>query len=235
MIGFTVYLFQASLFCSDIRAAGMQDDVNQAATILERFQDLPEKAIPAAVFKNAKGLAILTVMKAGFIVSGRGGKGIIIARTEKGWSGPSAIGTGGAGFGFQIGAQVSELVIVLNTDEAVKAFSRQGNVAFGTDLSVAAGPIGRNVEAGVLPLAAVYTYSCSQGLFAGISLEGMVIASRDGANAEYYGREVQSSEILSGNVKPPEGAQNLLKVLRTGDKGSDSKRAENDAKRLSKK
>ena len=177
------------------------------------FQDIPEKSIPPAVLKDAKGLAILTVMKAGFIFSGRIGKGIVVARTENAWSGPSAIGTGGAGFGFQIGAQVTEFVIILNTNEAVKAFSRGGNLALGTDLSVAAGPIGRSVGADVLPLAAVYTYSRSQGLFAGISLEGTVLATRNDTNAEYYGRKVKPHEILSGVVKPPKGAQNLLKVL----------------------
>ena len=208
-----VYVFHASLSCSDIHAAGMQDDVDQAITILERFQEIPEKSIPPAVFKNAKGLSILTVIKAGFIFSGRGGKGIVVARTENGWSGPSAIGTGGAGFGFQVGAQASEFVIILNTNEAVKAFSRGGNLALGTELSVAAGPIGRSVGADVLPFAAVYTYSRSQGLFAGISLEGTVIATRNDTNAEYYGRQVKPHEILSGTVKSPKGAQNLLKVL----------------------
>jgi lipid-binding SYLF domain-containing protein len=72
--------------------------------------------------RDAKGLAILTVTKGGFIFSGRGGTGIVVARTEKGWSGPSAIGTGGIGFGFQAGVQISELVIVLNTPAAVEAF-----------------------------------------------------------------------------------------------------------------
>ena len=208
-----VYVFHASLSCSDIHAAGMQDDVDQAITILERFQEIPEKSIPPAVFKNAKGLSILTVIKAGFIFSGRGGKGIVVARTENGWSGPSAIGTGGAGFGFQVGAQASEFVIILNTNEAVKAFSRGGNLALGTELSVAAGPIGRSVGADVLPFAAVYTYSRSQGLFAGISLEGTVIATRNDTNAEYYGRQVKPHEILSGTVQAPKGTQNLMKVL----------------------
>ena len=78
--------------------------------------------------------------------SGRGGTGIVVARTEKGWSGPSAIGTGGIGFGFQAGVQVSELVIVLNTPEAVNAFSKGGNVTLGGALSVAAGPVGRDAE-----------------------------------------------------------------------------------------
>jgi SH3 domain-containing YSC84-like protein 1 len=193
--------------------ASMQDDVDQAVTIIERFQEIPEKAIPRAVLREAKGLAILTVTKAGFIVTGRGGTGIVVARTEKGWSGPSAIGTGGVGFGFQAGAQVSELVIILNTPEAVNAFSKGGNVTLGGSLSVAAGPIGRDAEASLTLAAAIYTYSRSQGLFAGVSLEGTVIATRDEANAEYYGKPVEAKDILSGKVEPPAGAQKLRQVL----------------------
>jgi lipid-binding SYLF domain-containing protein len=191
----------------------MQNDVDQAVTIIERFQDIPEQSIPGAVLRDAKGLAILTVIKAGFVISGRGGTGVVIARTKDGWSGPSAIGTGGAGFGFQIGAQVTEFVIVLNTDEAVRAFSRGGNVALGADVSVAAGPVGRTAAAQVTPVAAVYTYSRSQGLFAGVSLEGTVIATRNDTNAAYYGRRVAPKDILDGRVKAPRGARKLQKVL----------------------
>ena len=114
--------------------ANYQDDVDQAVAIIESFQKIPEKAIPTAVLRNARGLAILTVTKAGFVVSGRGGKGIVIARTGKGWSGPSAIGTGGVGFGFQAGAQVSEIVIILNTPAAVEAFTKDGDVTLGWTL-----------------------------------------------------------------------------------------------------
>jgi len=193
--------------------ASMQGDVDQAATIIERFQAVPEKAIPQAVLKDARGLGIMTVIKAGFGFSGRGGKGVVVARTSNGWSGPSAIGTGGAGFGFQIGAEVTEFVFILNTDAAVQAFSRDVNVSLGGDISVAAGPIGRNAEAGIMPLAAIYTYSRSQGLFAGVSLEGTVIGTRNDANAEYYGRRVTTEEILSGKVPPPSGAMRLVQVL----------------------
>ncbi len=202
-----------ALSASSLCSAEMQGDVDQAVAILQRFQEIPEKSIPPAVLKGAKGLALLTVTKAGFIVSARGGTGVVVARTGKGWSGPSAIGTGGAGFGFQIGAQVSELVIVLNTPDAVRAFSQGGNVSLGADLSVTAGPVGRNVAAGVLPTAAVYTYSRSQGLFAGVSLEGTILVSRDDTNREYYGRSITPSEILSGKAKVPKGAQGLLKAL----------------------
>ncbi|MBI3782764.1 MAG: hypothetical protein HY270_05110 [Deltaproteobacteria bacterium] len=194
-------------------ADGLQDDVDQAVSILQRFQEMPEKAIPPAILKDAKGLAILTVAKAGFIVSARGGKGLVIARTKNGWSGPSAIGTGGAGFGFQIGAEVSEFVIVLNTPAAVKAFSKGGNVSLGGDLSVAAGPVGRNVGADVTLQAAVYSYSRTQGLFAGVSLEGTVIAERTSANTEYYGQKVKPADIFNGKVAAPRGAKKLLDVL----------------------
>lgn len=193
--------------------AAMQEDVDQAVTIIERFQEIPEQAIPTSVMKNAKGLAIMTVTKGGFIFSGRGGTGIVVARTDKGWSGPSAIGTGGVGFGFQAGVQVSELVILLNTPEAVNAFSKEGNVTLGGALSVAAGPVGRDAEGSLTLGAAMYTYSRSQGLFAGVSLEGTVIGTRKETNAEYYGKPVEASEILSGKVPPPAGAKKLLQVL----------------------
>jgi SH3 domain-containing YSC84-like protein 1 len=193
--------------------AAMQEDVDQAVTIIERFQQIPEQAIPAAVMKNAKGLAIMTVTKGGFIFSGRGGTGIVVARTDKGWSGPSAIGTGGIGFGFQAGVQISELVILLNTPEAVNAFSKGGNVTLGGALSVAAGPVGRDAEGSLTLGAAMYTYSRSQGLFAGVSLEGTVIGTRSETNAAYYGKPVEASEILAGKVPPPAGAKKLLEVL----------------------
>jgi SH3 domain-containing YSC84-like protein 1 len=193
--------------------ASMQGDVDQAATIIERFQAVPEQAIPQAVLKDAKGLAIMTVIKAGFGISGRGGTGVVVARTRSGWSGPSAIGTGGAGFGFQIGAQVTEFVMILNTDAAVQAFSRDVNITLGGDISVAAGPIGRHAEVAITPVAAVYTYSRSQGVFAGISLEGTIIGARNDTNAEYYGRRVTPEEILSGKIPPPSGATRLVQVL----------------------
>jgi lipid-binding SYLF domain-containing protein len=193
--------------------ATVQEDIDQAVVIVERFQEIPEKAIPTAVLREARGLAILTVTKAGFIVSGRGGTGIVVARTGKGWSGPSAIGTGGVGFGFQAGAQISEIIIILNTPAAVEAFSKGGNVTLGGNLSVAAGPLGRDAETRVGLKSVMYSYSRSQGLFAGVSVEGTVVATRDDANKEYYGKTVQPRNILTGKVSPPAGAQKLIRAL----------------------
>ncbi len=193
--------------------ADMQEDVDQAVSIIERFGEISENAIPPTVMRDAKGLAILNVTKAGFIVSGRGGTGVVVARTETGWSGPSAIGTGGVGVGFQAGVQVTEYVIILNTPEAVNAFSKGSNITLGANLSAAVGPIGRSAEAGVAVQAAMYTYSRSQGIFAGVSLEGTVIATRYEENEKYYAKPVFPADILAGNVKPPAGAQKLLDVL----------------------
>lgn len=193
--------------------ANYQDDVDQAVSIIESFENIPERAIPTAVLRQARGLAIFTVTKAGFIVSGRGGKGIVVARTENGWSGPSAIGTGGMGFGFQAGAQVSEVVIVLNTPAAVEAFSQQGNFTLGGNLSITAGPIGRDAEARVGLQSVMYSYSRSQGLFGGLTVEGTVIATRNEDNAAYYGKPVSAKEILAGRATPPAGALKLRQIL----------------------
>jgi lipid-binding SYLF domain-containing protein len=203
----------ALVFAAPGHAAGLQDDVDQAAVTIQRFLEMPETSIPEAVMHQAKGLAILTVVKAGFGVSAQGGKGIVVARTGSGWSGPSAIATGGGGFGLQIGAAVTEFVIVLNTPAAVVAFEHGGNVTIGADLSVVAGPVGRDLAAGVLPTAAIYTYSLSQGLFAGMSLQGAVVIARNDANETYYGKAVTPTEILSGRVPPPPGATKLIEVL----------------------
>jgi SH3 domain-containing YSC84-like protein 1 len=191
----------------------MQADVDQAVAIIDRFQAIPERGIPPAVLRAARGVAILTVTKAGFIGSVRGGSGVVVARVGNGWSGPSAIGTGGLGVGFQAGAEVSEFVIILNTPAAVDAFAKGGNVTLGGNLSVAAGPVGRSAEAGVALNAAMYSYSRSQGLFAGVSLEGTGIGTRDEVNADYYGTRVDARDILAGKVRPPAGADRLLAVL----------------------
>jgi lipid-binding SYLF domain-containing protein len=194
-------------------AATEQQVVDDSAKIVRQFRNMPESAIPPRVLRNARGLAIMRVVKVGFGFSGKGGQGVVVARTADGWSGPSFIGTGGAGFGLQIGAQMTEFIFVLNTDAAVRAFSYDSNVTLGADLSVAAGPVGRNLQAGVAPRAAIYTYSRSQGLFAGVTLEGAVIATQKTANERFYGQRVRALTILRGDVTPPPGAEALRAAL----------------------
>ncbi|MEP6937124.1 MAG: lipid-binding SYLF domain-containing protein [Chthoniobacterales bacterium] len=206
-------LLISSLSLFSVRAATEQEVVNQSAAILRHFRSMPESGIPAAVLNDARGLAIMTVVKVGFGFSGKGGQGVVVARTTRGWSGPSFVGIGGAGWGLQLGAQLTEFVFVLNSDAALRAFSRDDNVTLGADVSAAAGPVGRDLQAGVTPQAAIYTYSRSKGLFAGASLEGAVIATQKTANARYYGHTVHAREILRGDVSAPSGAGALRAAL----------------------
>ncbi len=195
-------------------SATEQETVDRCAVIIGEFRHMPEKGIPGDILRNAKGIAIISVVKAGFIFSGKIGRGVVLARTEEGWTGPSFIATGGAGWGFQIGAQVTDYVFVLNDTAAVRAFSRGGNITLGGDLSIAAGPMGRTAEASVTRAAAIYSYSLSKGLFAGISLEGAIIATQSGANARYYGEPIKARQILFGDVPAPPGARALHNALR---------------------
>src|SRR5256714_7822970 len=129
------------------RAATEQEVVNQSASILRQFKRMPERGIPRSILRNARGLAILTVVKIGFGLSGKGGQGVVVARTGNGWSGPSFLGTGGAGWGPQIGAQITEYVFVLNTNRAVRAFSRDGDFTLGAGASAAGRPACRQAGA----------------------------------------------------------------------------------------
>ncbi|MBW0510299.1 hypothetical protein O181_050014 [Austropuccinia psidii MF-1] len=180
--------------------------------------------IPSHVLKSAYGFAIFSVLKAGFVMSLRAGTGIVIARLSTGhWSAPSAIGIGGMGFGGQIGAEVAEFILVLNSKAALRQFMSAGSITLGGNASVALGPIGRNAEgSGSLnskgKLAAMYSYSKTKGAFAGISLEGSLIFERQDCNTKTYGNHVTSTQILSGQIDPPPWANELLETLsiRTG-------------------
>ncbi len=206
-------LFLSSLAFSGARAATEQELVDQSAEILRAVWQIPENQIPPRIMSNARGLAIIRVLKIGFGVSGKGGQGVLVARTAQGWSGPSFIGLGGAGWGVLVGAELTDFIFVLNNDAAVRAFSRDGNIKLGADLSAAAGPVGRDLQGAVMSTAAVYTYSRSKGLFAGVSLEGAIIATQKTANERYYGQSIGARSILAGDVPPPPGAQRLVEIL----------------------
>lgn len=205
----------ATLYFSSLSLqATEQETVDHCARIIRDFRQMPETSIPQHVLHHSKGLAIITVLKAGFVFSAKAGHGVVVARTASGgWSGPSFIGQGGAGWGLQIGAEATDFIFVLNTDAAVRAFAKGGNVTLGADASVAAGPVGRDMHAAVTPTAAIYTYSRSKGLFAGAALEGAVFGAQSHENARYYRRRVLAREILLGHVRPPGGAAHLTSAL----------------------
>ncbi|KAI5960534.1 hypothetical protein KGF57_001930 [Candida theae] len=178
----------------------------------------PDQIIPPRILKNAKGLAVITVLKAGFLFSGRAGSGVIVARLPDGsWSPPSAIVTAGAGAGGMIGAELTDFVFVLNTKAAVDTFAQLGSVTLGTNVSVAAGPLGRSAEAAgtasLSSVSAVFAYSKTKGLYAGISLEGSVLMERREANRKFYGNNCKARNILAGQVDTPPACDSLMRVL----------------------
>ncbi|XP_033836117.1 SH3 domain-containing YSC84-like protein 1 isoform X2 [Periophthalmus magnuspinnatus] len=201
--------------------SNLKSEAKKAAKILREFTEIsnrngPDKLIPPHVIAKAEGLAIISVIKAGFMITARGGSGIVIARlADRRWSAPSAIGIAGLGGGFEIGVEVSDLVIILNQRSAVEAFSKGGNLTLGGNCTVAVGPMGRNVEADVAlrSPAAVFTYCRSRGLFAGISLEGSGLIERKETNRKFYGREIRASAILNGDVEPPSECYDLYHIL----------------------
>lgn len=177
-----------------------------------------DEIIPHDVLLNAKGLAVITVLKAGFLFSGRAGSGVVVARLPDGsWSAPSAIVTAGAGVGGQVGAELTDFVFILNTEAAVESFAQYGSVTLGGNVSVAAGPLGRNAEvagnASAKNVAAIFSYSKTKGLFAGVSLEGSAIVERREANRKFYGDMCKARYILSGRVAPPPACEPLMRIL----------------------
>ncbi|EGG04592.1 uncharacterized protein MELLADRAFT_72327 [Melampsora larici-populina 98AG31] len=209
----------------------LEAECERAAKILQSFLADPENpesalnSIPKAVLQNAQGLAIFTILKLGFVWSGKAGSGVVLSRLADGsWSAPSCIATGGVGFGLQIGADFSEFVVVLNSEEAVRAFATTGNLTIGGNLSAAVGPIGTGaaVNASLLHPAPLFTYSKNKGLFAGISLEGTALIERKDTNEAFYGQRIPSLDILLGKVPPPEAASDLYDVIETAEQVDES-------------
>ncbi|KAF2271545.1 DUF500-domain-containing protein [Westerdykella ornata] len=203
--------------------SSMRSECIKTGKILASFIDPrqafgPDKVIPPHILANAKGLAILTVFKAGFLGTARFGSGVVVARLPDGsWSAPSAIGTIGGGFGGQIGFELTDFVFILNDSSAVKTFAQAGSLTLGGNVSIAAGPVGRNAEAAgaasLKSVAGIFSYSKTKGLFAGVSLEGSGIIERRDANEKLYGRRWTARELLSGAVPVPPAAEPLMRVL----------------------
>jgi len=197
-------------------------EADKCAKILETFLADPSNpesalnAIPKAVLQRARGLAVFQILKAGFVFSGKAGSGLVIARLPTGeWSAPSCIGTAGIGWGLQIGADITDFVVVLNNEGAVKAFSQGGNVTVGGNVSATAGPIGTGagVESSLANPTPMFSYSKSKGLFAGLSLDGTILIERKDANREFYGLPISARDILEGRVPPPDAASRMYEII----------------------
>ena len=199
--------------------ADIKDEIEQSDKAAKAFDEImgaPDKAIPKGILDGAQCVAVFpTVVKAAFGVGGQGGRGVASCRTRTGWSAPAYFNLGGGSFGFQIGAEATDMVMLFMTNDGVDSLLRS-NFELGADASVAAGPVGRQAGASTdLRLnAQILTYSRSRGLFAGVALKGAVIKPSADDMRDVYGTGVTAKEVLKdGKVTVPAAVAAYPKAL----------------------
>lgn len=207
------------LFSLPANAASKQDlRVAEATDVIDQLLRIPERSIPPALLSRAYAIAVIPDMvKVGFGIGARRGKGIIvIRRNDNSWSNPAFITMTGGSIGWQIGAQSSDIVLVFKSRKGLDDI-QNGKLTFGANASIAAGPVGRHTEIAtdIRFEVEVYSYSRSRGLFAGIALEGASLTMDRRSNAAYYGSSSMTPEMIfasSGNAAPT-SANNFVQVL----------------------
>jgi lipid-binding SYLF domain-containing protein len=178
---------------ASLRAASRDVGIlEESAEVLEALAGTAPRAVPAALLRDAQGLAIIPgLIKAGFVIGGRHGRGVLLTRTpDGGWGRPEFITLSGGSIGWQVGVQSTDVVLVFKTHRGLDRI-RTGKLTLGADIAVAAGPVGRQAEAGTDALleAEIYSYSRTRGLFAGLSLEGGALLLDSATTATYYRHE----------------------------------------------
>ncbi|MBL8167792.1 MAG: lipid-binding SYLF domain-containing protein [Acidobacteria bacterium] len=189
-------------------AKDSDDAASQAAKAAKVFNEImgtPDKAIPSTVLDKAVCVAVFPqVIKAGFVIGGRGGRGVASCRTRAGWSAPAYFNMKGGSFGLQIGAQATDFVLLFMNDNGMTSLLKN-KFEMGGDASVAAGPVGREAGASTdLQLnAQILSYSRSKGLFAGLELKGTVISLDESDMKGAYGEGVAAEAVLKGQKAAP--------------------------------
>lgn len=216
LLGLVVALGSFALAADDqAKESKASDRVQSAADVLNEIQSAPDSGIPQEILGKAECVAVVpSMLKGGFIVGAKYGRGLASCRTPKGWSAPAFFTVEGGSFGFQIGGQAVDLVmLIMNQNGMQHLLSSQ--FALGADASVAAGPVGRHAEGNTdwKMRSEVLTYSRARGVFAGVSLNGAVVKQDKDSTREFYGHMVTSKASLTGEVDPPAAANSFLTTL----------------------
>src|SRR6266436_1172287 len=189
--------------------------VKSASTILEEIQTAPDTGIPDQVMGSAQCVAVVpSMLKAGFIVGGRYGRGVASCRTAKGWSDPAFFTIEGGSFGLQIGAQAVDLIMLIMNQRGMENLL-SSQFKLGADASVAAGPVGRHAAADTdwKMRAQILSYSRARGAFAGLELAGASVRQDKDSTREFYGRMVPFKTSLQGTIDAPDTAYPFLSSL----------------------
>jgi SH3 domain-containing YSC84-like protein 1 len=199
-------------------ATAKEDSVERlqkSADVLKEIMGAPDKGIPEEVLNDAKCIVVVPhLIKAGFIVGGKHGRGVASCRTATAWSAPAFISVGGGSGGLQIGAEGVDLVMLVMNDKGLQHLL-SSKFQLSGEGSAAAGPVGRHASAGTdwKMNAELLTYSRSKGAFAGLTLEGAVVEQDADSTTAIYGRDVPFRKVLTGGVTPPSAAAPFMAAV----------------------
>lgn len=195
--------------------ATLDQRLSNAKTVLDQVMMTPDKSIPNSILQQATCVAVIPSMKKGaFVFGAQYGQGVVTCRTGHGWSAPVFIRLAGGSFGFQIGGQATDLIIVAVNDKGFQDLLKS-NFKIGGDAAASAGPVGRNSQAATdwKLNAELLTYSRSKGLFAGIDLDGTSVSHVDEDTKTLYGQPYPYDTILKGNVGVPAEAKPFVRTV----------------------
>jgi len=210
----------AGLTAATALAADQQqniDRLNTSAQVFRQIMSMPDKGIPHDLLEKAQCVVIVPGVKKGaFIVGGEYGKGYFTCREHgrRGWTAPGAVIVEGGSFGFQIGGEETDVVMLVMNDDGERRLL-ESQFKLGADASVAAGPVGRNTAADtdLYMTAEILSWSRSRGVFAGISLSGATVRQDLKDNQALYGRKLSNKHIIEGNTPVPSAAQQLVRTI----------------------
>ncbi len=210
-------LFVSAALAAPLAFAGQREDTqaDNAARVLAEIQAIPESAIPDKLLDEAKAIVIVPdTVKAGLVLGGRRGRGLLAVRTPDGdWSNPSFVTLTGGSIGLQVGVQSADVVLVFRSERGLDSIVN-GKFTLGADAGVAAGPMGRNAAAATdgRMKAEIWSWSRARGLFAGVALDGAVLSIDDKSNEAVYGRDTTPRMIFEDRA--PQGASDAVAKFR---------------------
>jgi SH3 domain-containing YSC84-like protein 1 len=233
MLRKSVLIAGLALVTATICAANNKEQkrLENSGVVMQEIMNTPEN-IPQAVLEKADCVIVFpSVLKAAFVIGASYGRGAMVCRTGEHfrgpWGAPAMFALEGGSFGFQIGGQATDLVLLLMNERGASSIL-DSKVKLGGDASIAAGPVGRDAAANTdaFMRAEILSYSRTRGLFAGISLEGSTLRPDDDATADVYGRKLTAKEIvLDGNFRVPVSGRHLVAVLQRGSPHNESKQS----------
>ena len=209
-----INLTYAICFC--FLSPPLPHDIKTADHVLEQALDPKTNGIPKAWFQKSVGLLLISVVEAGFVFSGNVGTGILLGKKEDGtWSKPCAMGLGGVGWGFLVGAAMKDIIVFIFDKNSLAAMSAESGLRMGGQLNLTVGPFGRNYEGAIGVSgsggAATTSVAFSKGAFLSLSIEGAVLQVRHGANDQFYKKATSAAGILQlDDVEMPEDRPTLI-------------------------